>query len=165
MPHAEREVYIRGHLCDYLPPRSWTVLVELGDLEEAGKHYLERTADITGLFSVPGVFKQLVSFPSVRLSSMPIASMETTYQIRAESVERFSGDVTKVRDELDKAAANDIVLIACHNDAEKKRLMEKYQDDLKKATMRMLTASMKGSGAGMEALMKGMGAGGPMPTE
>jgi hypothetical protein len=51
------------------------------------------------------------------------------------------------------------------SDAEKKRLMEKYQDDLKKATMRMLTASMKGSGAGMEALMKGMGAGGPMPTE
>ena len=112
----------RGNLCDYLPVRSWTSLIELGDLEEAGKHYLERTADVTGLFSVPSVFKQLVSFPSVRLSSMPIASMETTYQVRAESVERFSGDVTKVRDELDAAAANDVVLIACHNDAEKKRL-------------------------------------------
>src|SRR5206468_11912581 len=114
--------FFRGNLCDYLPTRSWTVLVELNDLEEAGKHYLERTADITGLFSIPGVFKQLVSVPSVRLSSMPIASMETTMQLRAESVERFSGDVTKVRDELDNAAANDFVIIACHNDAEKKRL-------------------------------------------
>jgi transcription-repair coupling factor (superfamily II helicase) len=113
---------LRGHLCDYLPPQSWTMLVELGDLEEQGKHYLERVADITGLFNVAGVFKQLVQFPSIRLSAMPAASVETTYHLRVESVERFSGDVTKVRDELDSAAADDFVLIACHNEAEKKRL-------------------------------------------
>lgn len=113
---------LRGHLCDYLPARSWTMPVELGDLEEAGKQYLERTSDITGLFSIPGVFRQLVSFPSIRLASMPTGSVETTYHLRAESVERFSGDVTKVRDELDTAATNDFVLIACHNEAEKKRL-------------------------------------------
>jgi transcription-repair coupling factor (superfamily II helicase) len=115
-------VGLRGHLCDYLPPQSWTMLVELGDLEEQGKHYLERVADITGLFSVAGVFKQLVQWPSIRLSALPSASVETTYHLRVESVERFSGDVTKVRDELDSAAAGDFVLIACHNEAEKKRL-------------------------------------------
>ncbi|MBI3823197.1 MAG: transcription-repair coupling factor [Planctomycetes bacterium] len=113
---------LRGNLCDYLLTKAWTMLVELGDLEEQGKAYLERTADITGLFSVPGVFKQLVQFPSIRLAAMPTASAETTYHLRVESVERFSGDVTKVRDELDAAAASDFVLIACHNDAEKKRL-------------------------------------------
>ncbi len=120
--HFVGEKMLRGHLCDYLPPRSWTMLVELGDLEEQGKYYLERVADITGLFSVASVFKQLVQFPSVRLSALPSASAETTYHLRVESVERFSGDVTKVRDELDGAAADDFVLIACHNDAEKKRL-------------------------------------------
>ncbi|HZZ77173.1 MAG TPA: transcription-repair coupling factor, partial [Gemmataceae bacterium] len=113
---------LRGHLCDCLPPKAWTMLVEIGDLEEQGKYYLERSADLTGLFSVQGVFKQLVQFPSIRLSALPAASAETTYHLRVESVERFSGDVTKVRDELDNAAASDFVLIACHNEAEKKRL-------------------------------------------
>jgi transcription-repair coupling factor (superfamily II helicase) len=112
----------RGHLCDYLPAQSWTMLVEAGDLEEQGKHYLERVADITGLFSIAAVFQQLISFPSIKLSSMPLDSMEQTCHLRVESVERFSGDVTKVRDELDAAAAGDFVMIACHNEAEKKRL-------------------------------------------
>ncbi len=116
------EKILRGHLCDYLPPRSWTMLVELGDLEEQGKFYLERAADITGLYSVQSIFKLLVQFPSIRVSALPSSSAEMTYHLRVESVERFSGDVTKVRDELDSAAADDFVLIACHNDAEKKRL-------------------------------------------
>lgn len=114
--------FYRGHLCDYLSADAWTVLVEAGDLEEQGKHYLERTADTSGLFSVQSVFKQLVQFPSIRISSLPIASVETTYHLRVESIERFSGDVTKVRDELDATARDDVVFIACHNDAEKKRL-------------------------------------------
>ncbi|MBI2806412.1 MAG: transcription-repair coupling factor [Planctomycetes bacterium] len=122
--HTPGEDMLRGNLCDYLPVKTWTLLVELGDLEEQGKAYLERTSDVTGLFSVPGVFKQLVQFASIRLSTLPIASVETTYHPRVESVERFSGDVTRVRDELDSAAANDYVLIACHNDAEKQRLGE-----------------------------------------
>src|SRR5207244_6630944 len=94
------------------------------DLHEQGRHYLERIADIRGLFSVNATLAQLVHFPSVRLTAMPSASAETTCHLRVESVERFSGDVTKLRDELDSAAAGDQVLIACHNDAERKRLGE-----------------------------------------
>jgi transcription-repair coupling factor (superfamily II helicase) len=115
---------LRGHLCDYLPPGSWTVLVELAELEEQGKFYLERVPSIEGLFSIPGVFQQLTQFPSIRLSALPTPSIETTCHLRVESVERFSGDVTRVRDELDSAAASDYVLIACHNEAEKNRLHE-----------------------------------------
>src|SRR5262249_43462347 len=47
LPGGERGERLRGHLCDYLPTQSWTMLVEAGDLEEQGKHYLERVADIT----------------------------------------------------------------------------------------------------------------------
>jgi transcription-repair coupling factor (superfamily II helicase) len=121
---GSNEADLRGHLCDYLPQQSWTMLVELGDLEEQGKHYLDRTTDVSGLFSIAGVMKQLVRFPSIRLSAMPSPSAETTFHLRVESVERFSGDVTKVRDELDRAAVNDLVMIACHNEAEQKRLGE-----------------------------------------
>src|SRR5262245_20288414 len=115
-------VGLTGHLCDYLPTKSWTVLVEPDDLLEQGKHFLERVTDIRGLFTVQGTIAQLTRFPSVRISALPSASMEATCHLRVESVERFSGDVTKLKDELDTAAAGDLVLIACHNEAEKKRL-------------------------------------------
>jgi transcription-repair coupling factor (superfamily II helicase) len=114
----------RGHLCDYLPEDAWTVLVEVEDLREQGKHYLERVADETGLFSVEGVFQQLLRFPSVTVSALPSPSVEATCHLRVESVERFSGEVGRVRDELDAVAAHDVVLIACHNEGECKRLSE-----------------------------------------
>jgi transcription-repair coupling factor (superfamily II helicase) len=113
-----------GHFCDYLPAEAWTVLVEIEELEEQGKHYLERVADVTGLFSVQGTFQQLIRFPSVRLSALPSPGVEAACHLRVESVERFSGDVNKVRDELDALSATDDVLIACHNEAEQKRLGE-----------------------------------------
>jgi transcription-repair coupling factor (superfamily II helicase) len=113
-----------GHFCEFLPPDSWTLLIEPEDLTEQGKHYLERTADPRGLFSVPGVFQQLLRFPNVRESALPSPTLEAACHLRVESVERFSGDVTKLRDELDSTAAGDRVLIACHNDAERRRLSE-----------------------------------------
>jgi transcription-repair coupling factor (superfamily II helicase) len=117
-------VALTGHFCDYLPGDAWTTLVETDDLDEQGKHYLERVADPRGLFSVQGVFQQLLRFPSVRVSALPSPSVEATCHLRVESVERFSGNVAKVRDELDTAAAGDRVLIACHNEAERHRLGE-----------------------------------------
>ncbi|HEV8062801.1 MAG TPA: transcription-repair coupling factor [Gemmataceae bacterium] len=113
-----------GHLCDYLHPDSWTAIVELEDLHEQGKLYLERVADQTGLFAIEGVFQQLVKFANIRLSSLPAPSVEATCHLRVESVERFSGEVGKLRDELDTVASGDRVLIACHNEAERKRLGE-----------------------------------------
>src|SRR5205823_14188749 len=91
-------------------------------LQEQGKFYLGRVADVTGLFSIPGVFQQLTRFASIHVTALPSSSVEATCHLRVESVERFSGDVTKVKDELDSAAAGDLVLVACHNEAEKKRL-------------------------------------------
>jgi transcription-repair coupling factor (superfamily II helicase) len=114
----------RGHLCDYLPQDAWTVLVEVEELREQGKHYLERVAEVTGLFSVEGVFQQLLRFPSVTVSALPSPSVEATCHLRVESVERFSGEVGRVRDELDVVATQDVVLIACHNEGECKRLSE-----------------------------------------
>ena len=123
-PREGEKVTLRGNLCDFLPARSWTMLVELEELDEQGKAYLERAPETTGLFAVSGVLKLLVQLPSIRVAALPIPSVENTCHLRVESVERFSGDVSKVRDELDAAATSDLVLVACHNDAEKQRLGE-----------------------------------------
>ncbi len=86
-------VPLTGHLCDYLAPDAWTVLVEVEELREQGRHYLERVADETGLFSVEGVFQQLLRFPSVTVSALPSPSVEAVCHLHVESVERFSGEV------------------------------------------------------------------------
>jgi transcription-repair coupling factor (superfamily II helicase) len=119
-----KPVPLTGHLCDYLAPGSWTVLVEIDDLTDQGKQFHERVPDPTGLFSVEGAFVQLTRFPSVRISALPSPGVEATCHLRVESVERFSGEVGKVRDELDAVAINDTVFVACHNEAECKRLGE-----------------------------------------
>ncbi len=111
-----------GHPFDYLPSDAWIVLAEPDDIQEKGKHYFERVSDVRGLFSIPSVFQQVLRFPSIRLTALPATSQETTCHLHVESVERFSGEVAKLRDELDAATGAEQVLIACHNEAERKRL-------------------------------------------
>lgn len=119
---AKGSAFVTGHLTDYLPTAAWTLLVEPDELQEQGRHYLERVPDPRGLFSIPGTLQQLLRHPSVYLSTLPGASMEATCHLRVESVERFSGQVAKLRDELESIAGHDQIVIACHNEAEQKRL-------------------------------------------
>ena len=136
---AREKVELTGHFCDYLSPGARVVLIEPDELAEQGKHYHQRLIDSTGLFSVEGVFAQLLRFPSVRVCALPCPGVEAACHLRVESVERLSGDVHRIRDELDeivsgparsadgagpRVASHDRVLIACQNEAECKRLGE-----------------------------------------
>jgi transcription-repair coupling factor (superfamily II helicase) len=112
-----------GHLVEHLPASSWTILVEPSELREQAERYHERV-DPVGLFSTEGCFKQLMSRPSVVVSALPQASVEATWHVRVESVERFSGRADQVREELDSVAAHEQVIIACPSDAEIHRLSE-----------------------------------------
>ncbi len=114
----------RGHFCDYLPPNSWVVLVEPAELREQGQLFRERAADLIGLFSVEGTFEQLLRLPSVTMTAIPAASVEATCHLRVESVERFSGNVGRIGEELDTVARNECVLIACQSEGERRRLGE-----------------------------------------
>jgi transcription-repair coupling factor (superfamily II helicase) len=113
-----------GHFTDYLPADSWVILLEPDDLREQGRHFLDRVGDPVGVFSVAGTLQHLFRFPNVTVAALPATTVEATWHLRVESVERFSGNVARIRDELDQIAAAERVLIACHNDAECKRLSE-----------------------------------------
>jgi transcription-repair coupling factor (superfamily II helicase) len=121
-PRTHATVPRGAHFTEYLPENAWVALIEPDELHEQGKAYLDRTPDLRGLFSVEAAFQRLVRFPSVTISTMPTSSVETTCHLRVESVERFSGEVGRVREELQTVAAGSRVIIACHNDAERKRL-------------------------------------------
>jgi transcription-repair coupling factor (superfamily II helicase) len=123
--HADSDgVFPTGNFADYLPADAWIVMVEPDDLQEQGKQYLERVANARGLFTVAGVLQQLMRFPSVKISALPGSSVEAACHLRVESIERFSGAVARLREELDGIGGGDRVMIACHNEAECKRLRE-----------------------------------------
>jgi transcription-repair coupling factor (superfamily II helicase) len=115
-----------GFLTDYLPPQSWVALVEPGDLKEQAKHFFERVADTTGLYVPAAAFANLVKLPNVTVTALPRPSVEASAHLRIESIERFSGNVHRVRDELDAVATGETqqVLIACQSDAEAHRLTD-----------------------------------------
>jgi transcription-repair coupling factor (superfamily II helicase) len=116
----------RGFITDYLPSGSRIALVEPADLKEQADHFFERVADATGLIVPASALANLVRLPNVTISALPRPSVEESVHLRVESVERFSGNVHRVRDELDAVAADHSqrVLIACQTDAECHRLGE-----------------------------------------
>jgi transcription-repair coupling factor (superfamily II helicase) len=115
-----------GFVTDYLPAGSWTVLVEPADLKEQAKHFFERVDDPSGLFLPEATFANLLKLPSVTVTALPRPSVEASAHLRVESIERFSGNVHRVRDELDAVATGETqqVLIACQSEAEAHRLTD-----------------------------------------
>lgn len=118
----------RGHLADFLPATSWFLLVEPTDLAEEGRRYLERLERPQDVHSVQSVLEQVLRFPSVTASAVAAGSVETTCRLRIESVERFSGDINKVRDELDSVGAGQEVFVVCQTEAEVRRLSDIFAD-------------------------------------
>ena len=74
--------------------------------------------------TVSDVLRQAFRFPSVTASAVAAGSLETTCRLKIESVERFSGDINRVRDELDEAGAGQEVFVVCQTEAEVRRLVE-----------------------------------------
>lgn len=128
LDHVNVTVFTQQGLSDtvpftkYLPAGSIILLVEPADLREQAKLFLERVDDIQGLFSIDATFKHLITHPSVHITSLPTISAEATCHLHIESVERFSGDAAKVREEL--ATLSGEVIIACPSKGEQQRLSE-----------------------------------------
>jgi transcription-repair coupling factor (superfamily II helicase) len=117
-----------GHPSEFFPPKTWVALVEPSDLREEGRRYLERIGDARGLYSVENNFERLIRHPTIAVSTLAADSLEATCHLRIESIERFSGELTRVKAELEAASAGENVLIACHNAAEVQRLGEVFSD-------------------------------------
>lgn len=122
------QVEARSHFVDYLPPRSWFLLVEPSELQEEGRRYLNRVERPQDYFSTSATLKQIYRFPSVTAEAVASGSLETTCHLKIESVERFSGEIARVKQELDSAGAGQDVFIVCQTEAEIKRLAEVFSE-------------------------------------
>ena len=123
---AAAQPAVSAHLADFLPPGSWFLLIEPGDLEAEGRQYLERLERPQDFHTVAAVMQRVVEFPSVTASSVAAGSLETTCRLPIESVERFSGDINRIRTELDEAGAGQEIFLVCQTDAEVRRLGEVF---------------------------------------
>ncbi len=132
----------REHFTGYLPEGAWFYLVEPGDIDEEGRRYLERLDRPQDFHSVSTTMRQVTRFPSITAAGVPSGSMETTCHLGIESVERFSGEVAKVRDELDALmgagqSAEQDVFIVCQTEAESQRLQEIFSSTRLEAAGRL----------------------------
>jgi transcription-repair coupling factor (superfamily II helicase) len=116
----------RAHFTSYLPPKTWFLLLEPSELQEEGKFYLERMDRPLAFHSARSTMEEIYKFPSVTASGVPAGSLETTAHLEFESVERFSGEIGKVRDELDRISEGQEVFIVCETEAEGERLRELF---------------------------------------
>ncbi|MCI0335470.1 MAG: transcription-repair coupling factor, partial [Planctomycetes bacterium] len=105
----------------------WFMLIEPNELQEEGKFYLERMDRPQAFHSVRPTLEEIYKFPSVTASGVPSGSVEATAHLAFESVERFSGEISKVRDELDKVSEGHGVFIVCETAGEVERLQELFK--------------------------------------
>ncbi len=113
------------HLAEYFPPPSLIVLLEPDDIRSEARAYAERLrGEADEVFGLDEVLGSLAPFPVVTASALASTTSARPCHLPFESVEHFSGDISRVREELDQAAAAHEVLIVSQTDAESQRLAE-----------------------------------------
>jgi transcription-repair coupling factor (superfamily II helicase) len=134
------------HLADLLPPGSCVAFVEPGECEEEAKRFWQRLGDVAKLFEPDKVFERLHRFPSLALAAIPPSSLDATATLAIESVERFTGALDRVREELETVGRDQEVWVVCPSEAEEKRLGELLAESAPARTGRLHFARGRLSG-------------------
>ena len=114
----------QDHFCSYLSDGSWFFMVEPEQIRAEGTQYLERLERPQDQHHVPGTLERISAFANVSASQLATSAWEANCRLPIESVERFSGDIEKVRDELDQFADAVEVHVVCQTGGEVERLRE-----------------------------------------
>ena len=121
---AEPSSEDRGHFSDYLPPRSVFLFHELERAEEEAKAYLQRLERPQELHSFPEVMQRTGRFAVATAYGLARGSLGARCRLQIESVERFSGEIDRVRTELDQVGEGHEVFLVSQTEAEIERLAE-----------------------------------------
>ncbi|QEG18968.1 Transcription-repair-coupling factor [Gimesia maris] len=124
-PNRDEDGTTSESLLDNLPPEACIALIELPELIDEGKRYLDRLENPRGLFSVPATMARCTDFPSVTIAPISAESTEISCHLQIESVERFTRSKSQMLEELASIIGpQDTVLVCCHNQGEQDRLQE-----------------------------------------
>jgi transcription-repair coupling factor (superfamily II helicase) len=114
----------RTHLADVVPAGTWWALVEPGELAEEARRTKQRLADVSGVGEPEDVFARIYKYPSVTLAAVAPSSLEATATLAVESVERFTGVLDRVREELETVGRDQEVWVIAPTEAEEQRLAD-----------------------------------------
>ena len=117
-----------ARITDYLPENTWIVLIQPDQVDNEGSRYLERHEDTDRLHGIGSTMSAIAQFGHVSVWSLATSVAEASCNLATQSVERFSGDISKVRDELESAAEDHEVFLVCQTEAESKRLQEIFAE-------------------------------------
>ncbi len=119
-----------GFFTEYLPESAHVAIYEPEEVREQARLFFERVIDRAGLFTPEAAWSALLRFPNVTISTFPRPGLEAVVHLHAESVERFSGQWQRVREELDAVAADAgrQVVVVCPTEGESRRLAELLHD-------------------------------------
>jgi transcription-repair coupling factor (superfamily II helicase) len=116
----------RGHLVDYLPANTWIVFVEPEQVQTESRHFEERVASREGIHTAADVMKRLANFPACDIWSLAPTHRALTWSLDVTSVQRFSGRLEHVKQQLLELSDHQFVLLVCSTQGEIERLQELF---------------------------------------
>lgn len=114
----------QGSFIDYLPKDALFLLIEPDQMKQTAGDYLKHVDDVRDAFEFAETIARLDRFRKLSVAGISSGSFQTTAQLNFESVEQFSGDVDRVRGELDMVSQSLDVVLVCQTEAEIERLHE-----------------------------------------
>jgi transcription-repair coupling factor (superfamily II helicase) len=114
----------RTQLADLLPAGTVWALVEPAEAEEEARRMHDRLEGGGGLFTPDDVLSAIARFPSVALAALAPSSLDASATLAIESVERFTGVLDRVKEELETVGKDQEVWVVCPSEAEEQRLKE-----------------------------------------
>lgn len=108
----------------HVPRASWFLLLEPSRVESEAARYYHNLESPDGSLAPRDIQRDLGQFPLATAAALATSPSGAVCPLQLESVERFSGEIAKVRDELDRVGDQHQVYLLAHTEAERQRLDE-----------------------------------------
>jgi len=119
----------RAALTDYLTEENTLFfLLEPEDIQLQGRRFHQAQESPERLFTTEEVLRSVMKFPFMSASALGSGAFGENVHLAMESVERFSGDFSRVKEELLRFGVGQTIYLLCPNDAEIKRLTTIFSD-------------------------------------
>ncbi len=122
--HGSQSDAARGCLTDFLPADAVVLWIELDQIQAEAHHYLQLCQQPQDHFSWQEMTQRLRQFGCLFAAGLATGSEPILRRLPVESVERFSGEMGGVRQELDQVSDGHQVYLVAETEAEVTRLSE-----------------------------------------
>ncbi|MGQ9563048.1 MAG: transcription-repair coupling factor [Thermogutta sp.] len=111
-------------LFDYLPQKTWVILVQPDAIEETARDYFQKLETDQGHVALTQIWAKCGNFPTFELWDLVPSSSSASFHLGMQTVERFSGQIDRIQGALDAGSDHDAVYLVCPTRAEIARLEE-----------------------------------------